>query len=144
MCSRLSHLRIPLFAEILRPRAAALSIAGVGIAQLIAATFHFGFPCAFHDATGLPCPGCGLTRSCLALLHGHPREAFLLHPFGPPLLAALAVTLLAGLLPDSPRRRLACVVESAEVSAALAPLLFVVFLLLWTFRLSGLLPLAPV
>ena len=27
-------------------------------------------PCFFYQATGIPCPGCGLTRSVLSLLHG--------------------------------------------------------------------------
>ena len=27
-------------------------------------------PCYFYQTTGIPCPGCGLTRSITALLHG--------------------------------------------------------------------------
>jgi len=27
--------------------------------------------CQFHRLTGLNCPGCGMTRACYALLHGH-------------------------------------------------------------------------
>ena len=32
--------------------------------------FHFGYgvPCLFNLATGLKCPGCGVTRMCLCLL----------------------------------------------------------------------------
>lgn len=35
-----------------------------------------GIPCVFHQLTGLMCPGCGVTRMFLSLLHGEIREAF--------------------------------------------------------------------
>ena len=38
-------------------------------------------PCVFFDATGLFCPGCGGTRSIIALFSGHPIKSLLLHPF---------------------------------------------------------------
>lgn len=41
-------------------------------------------PCAFHEQTGLYCPGCGDTRALHALVHGRILEAFgynLLFPF---------------------------------------------------------------
>jgi membrane associated rhomboid family serine protease len=40
--------------------------------------------CAFRRATGLPCPGCGLTRSWSLTAHGDLAGAFARHPFGPP------------------------------------------------------------
>lgn len=59
--------------------------------------------CWFHAHTGLPCPGCGLTRSLASLAHLELERAWSLHPFGPPLLAALSLIALSGLL--SERRR---------------------------------------
>lgn len=33
--------------------------------------YAFGVPfCLFHHLTGIPCPLCGTTRACVALLHG--------------------------------------------------------------------------
>ena len=37
-------------------------------------------PCPFHAATGLLCPGCGVTRMCLALLRGDPAGAWAANP----------------------------------------------------------------
>ena len=50
--------------------------------------------CPFRRLTGLPCPGCGLTRSWVYLVHGWWRESFLAHPFGA--LALVGVLVLAG------------------------------------------------
>ena len=47
--------------------------------------------CPFAHLTGLPCPGCGLTRSWVALGHGDVIGAFGLNWFGPLLLAVAAV-----------------------------------------------------
>ena len=35
-----------------------------------------GIPCVFRLITGLKCPGCGVTRMCLHLLHGDVLSAF--------------------------------------------------------------------
>lgn len=39
--------------------------------------------CPFRLATGLPCPGCGLTRSWVALAHGRVSDSFGANLFGP-------------------------------------------------------------
>lgn len=38
--------------------------------------------CPFRRLTGLPCPGCGLTRSWVDLAHGQLGASFVQHPFG--------------------------------------------------------------
>jgi len=69
------------------PRAAApfwfagavLAATTIGVAALVyffnPATNHFYPACAFHQLTGLNCPGCGMTRALYALLHGDWRAA---------------------------------------------------------------------
>ncbi|GLH74950.1 hypothetical protein GETHLI_34520 [Geothrix limicola] len=56
--------------------------------------------CAFHAVTGLPCPGCGLTRAFVALAHGQVHEAWTLHPFAFPLFALCLAGLGAPWLPS--------------------------------------------
>ena len=38
-------------------------------------------PCIFHSLTELVCPGCGMTRACVALVHGKFGAAWHYHPF---------------------------------------------------------------
>lgn len=45
--------------------------------------------CPFHWLTGLPCPGCGLTRSFVAIARGDWPGAIGYHPFGPLLFGVL-------------------------------------------------------
>lgn len=43
--------------------------------------------CLMRGATGLPCPGCGITRSLAAVASGSFEAAFTAHPLGPILVA---------------------------------------------------------
>jgi len=47
--------------------------------------------CAFKTAFGIPCPGCGMTRSILLTLHGDWRHALALNPGGPMLVLGTLV-----------------------------------------------------
>jgi len=49
--------------------------------------------CMFKLMTGMPCPGCGLTRSVVALLHGDLTTSLHFHPLG--VLFVLLVLVLA-------------------------------------------------
>jgi hypothetical protein len=52
------------------------------------------FPaCPFHTASGLPCPGCGMTRAFLLLGQLRIGEALAAHPLAPGLLLAVLWTL---------------------------------------------------
>ncbi|MDI6784232.1 MAG: DUF2752 domain-containing protein [bacterium] len=39
--------------------------------------------CYFQMVTGLPCPGCGLTRGICAISHGHLMQAIYFNPISP-------------------------------------------------------------
>jgi hypothetical protein len=52
--------------------------------------------CAFRRVTGLPCPGCGLTRSWVLTAHGRLRHASNRHPFGPPTFLLSLLLVLRG------------------------------------------------
>jgi hypothetical protein len=60
--------------------------------------------CGFHRLTGLPCPGCGLTRSLASISHLHLGAALRYHPFGVVIYALFVGLTAAGLAGE--RRRL--------------------------------------
>ena len=43
---------------------------------------HLPSICPFHRLTGLPCPGCGLTRAFVCLSHGQFAQSLHWHPIG--------------------------------------------------------------
>lgn len=57
---------------------------------------HLPSACPFFLLTGLPCPGCGLTRAFVCLGHGRWHEAWHWHPLGPALYALCLLLWLRG------------------------------------------------
>ncbi|NLE58349.1 MAG: DUF2752 domain-containing protein [Planctomycetes bacterium] len=61
--------------------------------------------------TGIPCPGCGLSRSLSCAIHGMFGASWEYHPFGVFFLVVFAMIATASLLPIGMRRRLVGFVE---------------------------------
>lgn len=57
---------------------------------------RFGGECGFMEATGLPCPSCGMTRSWVWMARGHVFQAFTYNAAGALLWLGLALTGLLG------------------------------------------------
>ena len=66
---------------------ARLFLIGLGIVGLYTAASGLALkevsliPCIFHSLTELACPGCGMTRACVALVQGKFGIAWYYHPF---------------------------------------------------------------
>jgi hypothetical protein len=75
---------------------AAGSAAALAIACVVspAAVENGPVICPFRLATGLPCPGCGLTRSWVFIAHGDFGEAVRANPFGYLTMAAAAAVIV--------------------------------------------------
>lgn len=95
----------------------------IGICTL----FFGGFKCVFRTLTGIPCPGCGMTRALLALLSWDLSGALYYHPlfFVPPLMAVCAA--LALVSRNEKRKKL---------FLALLILLFAAFTICWIVRVA--------
>ena len=64
---------VVILSVVLRPGAGAVSLFGWEVPIL----------CTFRRVTGVPCPGCGLTRSFVFLAHGQVLDAFRANLLGP-------------------------------------------------------------
>jgi Protein of unknown function (DUF2752) len=85
----------PLLAVLALWVAAALPVEGIGL-----------LVCPFRVVTGVPCAGCGLTRSVIEAARGEWGMALRLHPLGPVFCLALMGVAASGLLPREGRVRL--------------------------------------
>ena len=70
-------------------------ILGIGLAYAVFVRLSgLSIPCPFHAVTGLLCPGCGVTRMCLALLRLDFAAAWQANPVLLLLLPVLAALLI--------------------------------------------------
>lgn len=126
----------PLLAQLLERR-----VTGVWVGVAVVA--HLGlmrlelpaWPCPVQHALGIPCPGCGLSRAIVALLHGDWLAALRLHAFAPLLLAALALIIGMAVLPEPLRRRGIATVDHLERRTGLTVLLLGALMVYWLVRL---------
>jgi hypothetical protein len=130
------------FASVLAEPLVVRACAGVAAAQIaLSAAKLPAWPCVFYHVTGLPCPGCGLTRSCIALLHGDAVQSLRYHPFGPFLLAGILLLAVGALMPRRMLAAMAARVAALERVTALPTVLTILFMCFWPLRLAGIFPL---
>jgi len=125
-----------IFAAMLRERLVCLSLMLTGIILVGANSMGVSlWRCSFHTVTGLPCPGCGMTRGMTALLRGRVAEAWHWHPFTPLIAVGGVLILACCLLPPRPRDRLAAMVERVEQRTGITIIAIVAMILFGLWRM---------
>jgi hypothetical protein len=83
-----------------RLTAGAIALTGLASAAALPPSLLQGGPvlCPFRFLTGLPCPGCGMTRSVVALLHGDLAASVFYHPLGVAVVAGAAIVAVLALI----------------------------------------------
>ena len=100
------------------------------------------FPlCPMAGSLGIPCPGCGLTRATLALLHGDVGAALHLHPLvlllTPLVISVASATAWSLLRPPHPSPRRHALFSNGRAMTVLATILLVLTLGVWLARFAG-------
>ncbi len=114
--------RWELAAYLVRERKLGLAMAGGGVLYFALAWGGWDvMPCPLLKLTGLPCPGCGMTRSCLALLRGNWAAAWRFNPFGPVFAVFWAVVVTGLVMPQPWRDRFAARLGRFEQRTCWAP-----------------------
>ena len=100
--------RWELAACLIRDRKLGLAMAGGGLLYFVFAQCGWDImPCPSMQVLGIPCPGCGMTRSCLSLLRGDWAASLRLNPFGPVFAVFWAVVGVGVVLPQPWRGKFA-------------------------------------
>jgi hypothetical protein len=131
-----SQIYTPILASVVENRLASWMIVGAaGLQAGLVALGVPGWPCPLLHATGLPCPGCGLSRAIVLLLHGDWRTSLELHAFAPVFVIALLLVAWATVLPQQQRRWLIDRFEIVERRTGITAILLVGLMLYWLIRL---------
>jgi hypothetical protein len=100
-----------------------------------------GFECPIRAATGVPCPGCGLSRASIAMVKGDWQTMTQYHLFAPLFAIALLIITTGLLLPVNAHGKLVAGVSNFETNTAVSSVLLAIFMIYWIWRLAnGLIP----
>ncbi|OYW70538.1 MAG: hypothetical protein B7Z37_30420 [Verrucomicrobia bacterium 12-59-8] len=95
------------------------------------------WPCVFAEITGLPCPGCGLTRATVALVEGDWRTSWAFHPFAAFFLLVGMLVAAGGFLRSFWVQNLAAKVEVFERHTKLPAIILVALVCFGLLRMLG-------
>jgi len=110
----------------------------VGATGLHVALVSLSLPsweCPFFRLTGIPCPGCGLSRAMMLLLKGDLSGSFRFHAFAPIFLLAIITLILSVLLPKSIIQPAISRAERIERQTGLTVLILAGLIFYWLARL---------
>ncbi|GDX82750.1 hypothetical protein LBMAG42_45610 [Deltaproteobacteria bacterium] len=94
-----------------------------------------GWPCPILAATGIPCPGCGLTHACVALLRGDWQTSLTTNPVAPAVLVSVGLVLVSAVLPAARLAGFVSVVARIERATRITWISLAVMLIAWVLRL---------
>jgi hypothetical protein len=109
----------------------------MGVGQLSLGVFHLpGVVCPMLHVLGVPCPGCGATRACAAMLRGDWHAWLKMHALAPVFLVAVGLFAVASVLPSGAREPLVRRIEAFERRTGVSTLALAALIVYWLARLA--------
>jgi len=128
----------PVYSSLLTDRRGGLIIFGAGGIHLALNLIGLpGWVCPIRAATGIPCPGCGLTASAVQFLHGDFAGSMGTHAFAPIVLLAMLVMIAALILPQNGRQGLVSFIQRLETRFGVTSWVLFALVVYWGIRLTG-------
>lgn len=123
-------------ASLLRDRRFGLLLTGTLSLNVAAILLHLpGWECAFFRVTGVPCPGCGLTRACMLLLKGQLQASIKFHAFAPIFVVLISMLIICTVLPRTVTESFINKAETLERQTGITILILGGLILYWLARL---------
>ena len=123
-------------ATILRDRRLSLMLTGLLCLHIGLAALSLPFwECPFLKWTGVPCPGCGLTRASMFLLQGEVQASIHYHAFAPFFILLITMLVIGTLLPRAVSGPLIRKAEILERQTGLTIIILGGLILYWLARL---------
>jgi len=123
-------------AAMLRDRRFGLILTGALGLHIVFTSLHLRvWECPFFKLTGLPCPGCGLTRACMLLLQGEVHASVRFHAFAPVFIILISMMMIATVLPKTVTEPLIHKAETLERKTKLTIIILGGLILYWLARL---------
>ena len=134
----------PTLAPILQKRRILILLAGLAVVQIALTAAGWGaWKCPIYSVSGVPCPGCGLSRAMLLLASGQWSAAIQMHAFAPVLLAAVIGFAVAGILPRRQLENILFRIATVERYTGIVVILTLAMLIYWGLRVSGVIEYIP-
>jgi len=129
----------PAFSSLLTDRGGGLVVFGAGGIHLALNLMGLpGWACPIRAATGVPCPGCGMTVSAVQFLRGDFAASIETHAFAPIFLLAMFVMVAALILPSNSRQQLVSFIHRLETRFGVTSWVLFALVVYWGVRLIGL------
>ncbi len=126
----------PPITAVLRDRKFTLALVGAAVLQIVFVALNFpSWQCPLFRSTGIPCPGCGLTRAVMLMMRGEFRKAMHFHAFAPFVVIAIVALVLAAVMPKSIIKPLLARTELWERRTGFTTIILAALILYWLARL---------